>query len=246
MLNNKYLLNACLLLICCHSFAQTKTVKKMLSSTLTESYTVLKTDKHVKDGSYIVRDADKHILVLGQYKNGKRDSVWNFMDAVGNVIQKFNYTDSTLLLNNPDNNTIVHADYKLMDIKDGGKIDAPTQVGGANYGFYLLYDVKTVPPQVLNQTAAIQMIYNFDIDESGKVKSCTVAYKGAGLDLTEEIPAKKFVEEPYAFLPAKVNGQPVESNLLYTVDVNINKSRLPKQYTSPTSDGAKMSQGVYH
>ena len=246
MLYKKYFLITCLSVVVCQSFAQTKSFKKMLSASLVESYTVLKADKHLKNGNYMVMDADKHVLVLGQYKNGKKDSTWNFMDAAGNVIQQYNFTDSALLLNNPDNNTIVQVDYKLINFNNGGKIDAPAQVGGANYGFYLLYDIKAVPPQVLNQTAAVKMTYSFDIDENGKVKACTVTYKGAGIDLTEEIPAKKFMNEAYYFMPAKVDGQPVESNLLYTVDVNINKSRLPKQYTSPTSDGAKMSQGVYH
>ncbi|TKK70972.1 hypothetical protein FC093_04630 [Ilyomonas limi] len=246
MLYKKCLLAVCLAIVVCQSFAQAKTVKKMLSPSLVESYTVLKSNKYVKEGSYMVTDADNHVLVLGHYKNGKKDSIWNFMDAAGNVIQQYNYTDSALLLNNPDNNTIVQADYKLTDVNNSGKIDAPAQVGGANYGFYLLYDLKSVPPQVLNQTAVVKMTYNFDIDKSGKVKGCTVTYKGAGIDLTEAIPAKKFMDEAYTFLPARVDGQPVESNLLYTVDVNISKSRLPKQYTSPTSDGAKMSQGIYH
>lgn len=246
MINKKSLLTLCLVIAVCNSFAQTKSIKKMLSPSLTETYTVLKTDKHVREGSYTVTDADNHILVSGQYKNGRKDSIWNIMDAAGNLIQKYDYRNSALLLNNPDGNTIVEVDYKVTDIVTGGNLEAPAQIGGANYGFYLLYDLKAVPPQVLNQTSVVKMTYNFNIDENGKVKGCTVMYKGAGIDLSEEIPVKKFTDESYSFLPAKVNGTPVESNLLYTVDLNISKSRLPKQYTSPTSDGAKMSQGVYH
>ena len=246
MLSKKFIVLTYLSLVVCHSFAQTKTIKKMLSSSLIENYTVLKADKHVKDGSYMIVDADNHVLVAGQYKNGKRDSIWNFADAAGNVIQKYNFNDSTLMINKPDNNTIVHTDYTLDNISGDGKIDAPVQVGGANYGFYLLYDSKSVPPQVLNQTSVVKMTYLFKIDEHGKVNACTVSYKGAGIDLSEDIPVKKMTGDLYTFLPGKVNGQPVESNLTYTVDLDINKSRLPKQYTSPTSDGAKMNQGVYH
>ncbi len=225
---------------------ETKQVKKFISPTLIEKYSVLKSDKHIKEGNYTVTDLNNHILVLGQYKNNKKDSIWNYMNEAGNVIQKYNYSDSTLLIDEPDEATFVHADYKLDDLtSNGGKISAPYVIGGASYGFYLFYNPKDIPPQVENQTAVVKMTYSFSIEATGKVKTGTVHYSGAGIDLTEDIPVKNLPEDVYSFLPAQVDGKAVNSTLMYSTDLNINKSRLPREYSTPTQD-SKMSQGVYH
>lgn len=231
----------------CGVFAQeTKTVKSFISPTLIEKYNVLKSDKHVKVGSYIVTDLNNHVLVSGQYKNNKKDSVWNYMNQAGAVIQKYNYSDSTLLLDEPDDATFVHADYKLEDLtSDGGQVSAPYLIGGANYGFYLFYNPKEIPPQVENQTAVVKMTYNLLIDATGKLKSGTVNYAGSGIDLTEDISVKGLPADIYSFLPAQVNGQKVTSTVMYSTDLNINKSRDPREYSAPTQDG-RMNQGVYH
>ncbi len=68
--------------------------------------------------------------------------------------------------------------------------------------------------------------------------------KVPGVDLTEKVDIKNKPSDLYQFIPAKVNDKPVESVLLYTVDINVNKSRLPDPYNTPTGN-SKMSQGIH-
>ncbi len=159
----------------------TKNAKRIISSTLTEKYNVLKSDKHVKEGEYEVMNSSNHTIVSGQYKDGRKDSIWIAMDQSGNIIQKYNYTDSVLLQNDVDNTTNVQSGYKLLNAGSGeANAIPPCQIGGANYGFYLLYDPKSVPAQFLTFTYAIKMTYAFTINEAGKLTECNVSYKGPG------------------------------------------------------------------
>ncbi len=194
------------------------TIRRGLSRELWEIYQASSYHVKVKDGTYEVTTNKKETLVKGQFKNGQKVGVWTYYDA-GVPIQIYDFSAGKLLYNIPDSLTMVRSDYALEAVTDeGDTIQPPNKIGGANYGFLLLYEPRDMPEELKGMTASAQMTYVFTVTEEGKLQDWTVMYTGTSI---HEIIVKKSIlhlpADAYEFVAAKVNGKPVKSKLSYTV-----------------------------
>jgi len=207
------------------TFAQdVRTEKKTLSRNLDEVYQVYTTDKKVKVGPYKVVDEDKHILAVGIYKDGRKDSLWTYYNIWAEPVQQFDFTNDRLIYDGYDSATIVHSHYQLDGkLGDSDEVQPPYKIGGVNYGFYLLYDAREIPQDVKSGSDGASLNYVFNISEKGELTGWKVIYKGKMFnDIIQEKSIKGLPADAYEFTPATVNGHAVNSRLIFSVSLDVN------------------------
>lgn len=220
------------------AFAQSRTwVKSRIAKTLVESHQVLTNNKKIKDGEAFIMNNGDQELARGKYKQGVKDSIWNFYSMSGNLIQVYDYTNSKLLYNIADDQTIVH---ERVEIDTTGfvnpKIVASKKIGGINLGFYLLFNEKLLPLEAKQQKDDVLMEYVFSISETGKLEGFSIDYSSVFYNAENKQSINNLPAEAYEFTPASINGKPVKSKLVYQVVLNIAQARDRGTYNIPTQN----------
>jgi hypothetical protein len=209
--------------------------KSRIAKTLVESHQVLASNKKVKDGEAFIMNNGNQELARGKYKQGVKDSIWNFYSMSGNLIQVYDYTNAKLLYNISDDATIVH---ERVEIDTSGfvnpKVAASKKIGGINLGFYLLYNEKLLPLEAKQQKDDVLMEYVFTISETGKLAGFSIDYSSTFFNAENKQPIDNLPAEAYEFIPASINGKPVKSQLVYQVVLNIAQARDRGTYNIPT------------
>jgi hypothetical protein len=209
--------------------------KKRISQTLFENYVSLPDDKNVKNGAYTVVNSDNKVLVLGNYKSNMKDSIWNFYNTAGDIIQSYNYTSHQMLYKVVDPNTIVKQKVVLdLALNDTDKIVGPQKIGGVNYGFYLIHSDKALPVEVKQQKNDILMEYVFTLSETGQLEDWHIAYTSTFFNDDRIQSIRGLPKDAYEFTPAYVNGKPVRSTLIYQVMLYVNQARDKGTYNVVT------------
>jgi hypothetical protein len=200
-----------------------KTVRRSLSRDLWEVYQVSPANKKVKDGTYEVLNDSKVMLVKGQYKDGKKAGIWEYYSN-GTVVQRYDFTRNEVVFDEPDPNSFVSSTYSVNAITDEkDTVTPPVKIGGANYGFFLLYDPRSIPSDVKATTSNVAMTYIFTISDAGKLLDWTVLYKGDSVaEERQRQDIHRLPDDAYEFVAASVNGKPVQSKLVYVVPINVN------------------------
>jgi hypothetical protein len=212
------------------SFAQElKTEKKSLSRNLDEVYQVDPANKKIKEGLYKVVDDQKHTLVMGTFKEGKKDSVWTYYNNWEEPIQQFDFTNHRLAYEKADSATRVGSTFQLYTpLKVGDKLQPPHKIGGANYGFFLLFDARDIPQDVRKSTDGAIMSYVFNISDRGELLGWQVVYKGKQFrDIVQNKSIRGLPADAYEFTPAMINGQPVNSQLILSVALDVDHIEVP-------------------
>ncbi len=226
----------------------TKTVQNKLSATLTEEFEVLKANKKVKNGLYTVTDDNKNILVVGLYTNNKKDSIWSYYNPNGDLVQRYDFRSNQLLFNNtaPTDGTIVQPKYELAGTTvDASKanVEPPCKIGGVNYGFYLLFDIRSIPNEVRNELRNVKstMSYVLSISEQGKLEGWDIVYKDESSDNPKVVrqSVRDLPADAYEFLAAKVDGKPVKSKLIYNIPLVVNENNSTKVGSNNTMMSTK-------
>lgn len=209
--------------------------KKRISQTLFENYVSLPEDKNVKNGAYTVINADNKVLVLGNYKNNVKDSIWNFYNTSGDIIQSYNYTTHQMLYKVVDPSTIVKQKVVIdTALGDDDKIVSPQKIGGVNYGFYLIHSDKALPVEVKQQKNDILMEYVFNLSETGKLEDWHIVYTSTFFNDDRKQSISSLPKDAYEFTPALVNGKPIKSVLIYQVMLYVNQARDKGTYNVVT------------
>jgi hypothetical protein len=212
------------------TFAQElNTEKKTLSRNLDEVYQVDPAHKKIKAGRYKVVDDQKHTLVMGSFKDGKKDSVWTYYNNWEDPIQQFDFTNHRLMYQKTDSATIVGSIFHIFtNLAVGDKLQPPYKIGGANYGFFLLFDARDIPEEVRKSSDAAIMSYVFNISDRGELVSWQVMYKGKQFaDIVQNKSIRGLPPDAYEFTPALINGQPVNSQLILSVALDVNHIEVP-------------------
>lgn len=233
------------MLLCIATTAKTqdiKTIKRTVSASLTEEYEVFKDNKKVKNGNYWVFDNNKQLVVKGFYNNATKDSIWTYYNNNGEVVQCYNFRQNKLIVNNTDATTNVQQKFEIIPaVNSTNAIEPPVKIGGVNYGFYLLYDERLIPAKLKNETriSTDTLSYVFTISELGKLKRWDVKTMNSYGDSTvQNYSIKGLPADAYDFVPAKINGTPVESKLILYVVLNIRQDNNP----APASTNIMTSQ----
>ena len=236
-MNCKYLLFIGLIITSVSVNAQApKWIKDRVSANLVQNAEHVKLNgKKVKNGECFVVDMNNAELARGVYKNGQKDSVWNYFNTSGDLIQVYDYTNKKLIYNAIDRKTIVTEGYIIDTSKyTNAKVVNPVKLGGVNYGFNLLYNERNLPTAVKQQTSKVLMEYVFSLSETGKVESLSLNY--ASTFYNTENPQSIDLDKPdaYDFLPATINGVPVKSKFVYQIIMEVSQARDRNLYAIPT------------
>jgi hypothetical protein len=180
-------------------------------------------------------DISNNELARGKYKEGKKDSVWNYYNTAGDLIQVYDYTNAKLIYNVPDRKTIVQEAY-VVDTTGyvNAKITTPKKLGGVNYGFYLLFNERNLPSAVKQQTDKMLMEYVFSLSETGKVENVSINYTSRFYNTENPQSIDSSVPDAYEFLPATINGKPVKSKFIYQIVMEVSQARDRNLYAIPT------------
>jgi hypothetical protein len=209
--------------------------KKRISQTLFENYVSLPNDKNVKNGAYTVINSDNNVLVMGNFKNNVKDSIWNFYNLAGDIIQSYNYTTHEMLFKVVDPSTIVKQKVVIdSSFSANDKIVAPQKIGGVNYGFYLIHSDKALPAEVKQQKNDILMEYEFTLSETGKLEDWHIIYTSTFFNDDRKQSINGLPKDAYEFTPAYVNGKPIKSVLIYQVMLYVNQARDKGTYNVVT------------
>jgi hypothetical protein len=225
------LLPLILLLACLRSFSQDhQTQKRTLARHLREVYDVPKKDWKVKDGRYVVINDDGAQVVKGNYTDGKKSGVWSYYNSAGMLLQQYDYSHDSLVFSTADSGSIVHTDYQLLETpaNDSDKIQAPYKIGGAEYGFYLLFDDRDIPADVKSATSTASMTYVVTISAKGEMESYTLMFAGSVInDKTMHRSTRGLPADALEFSPGKINGVAVRSKISYNIPLNIMHVDVP-------------------
>lgn len=214
----------------------TKWIKNRISPNLVENAEQIKMGgKKIKNGECFIVDLNNAELARGNYKEGKKDSIWNYFGKTGDLIQVYDYSNKKLLYNVVDRKTIVTEAY-IIDTTafKNTKIVAPVKLGGINYGFNLLYDERNLPTAVKQQTDKVLMEYVFSLSETGKVEKLSLNYTSTFYNSENPQSIDSSIPDAYDFLPATINGKPVKSKFIYQIILEVSQARDKALYAIPT------------
>jgi len=216
--------------------AQNTVWRKMrIAPTLVENYESDKANKKLKLGECFIVNSANSELARGKYKNGLKDSIWNYFSQNSDLIQVYDFTNKKLIYNIPDVSSIV----KQRSVIDTtgyvkAKVVAPVKIGGLDYGFYLLYNQRNLPQGAKDQKEDILMEYIFDVSATGKLEDFNIKYTSTFYNAEFKQSIKDLHGDAYEFIPASINGNPVKSKLVYQIMLYISQARDRGTYNVPT------------
>lgn len=224
------------ILLCQFADAQNTVWRKVrIAPTLVENYESDKENKKLKIGECFIVNSSNRELARGKYKNGMKDSIWNYFSQNNDLIQVYDFTNKKLIYNILDEASIVRQ-RSVIDttgyIKP--KVVAPVKIGGLDYGFYLLYNQRNLPQAAKDQKEDILMEYIFDISATGKLEDFNIKYTSTFFNAEFKQSIKDLHGDAYEFIPASINGNPVKSKLVYQIMLYISQARDRGTYNIPT------------
>lgn len=176
-----------------------------------EVYSVLKTDKKIRHGEYVRYGWNNKIAEKGLYESNIRVGVWEFYDFNGELEQKYNYTDRKIEILKPS-----ELKFDILTQIDGVYVDKapdemPIFIGGQSRQFYFSMAMK-YPVEAKRQGIQGKVIISAIITTEGKMIGEKIE-EGIGSGCDQE--ALKTIQNfPDDWIPAKVNGEPVNVKIL--------------------------------
>lgn len=195
-----------------------------------EVYYVLRDDKSVKQGPYLLKSNKKPLIegwyhnglkdslwtynffhnnkirAKGYYKNGKKVGVWEYYNGRDAILSRFDYTNDTLLF------TTCKIKDTVLPVKTASgykltRVDSQPifKEFGSNYWYFGL-----VRDFIGDQSPVNKRIYStiqFEIDSLGVMSNFKV--KQGNYDFYNEYTLKRVKQLPNEWVPAKINGKPV-------------------------------------
>ena len=193
---------------------KTKIVKDTYTN---EIYNVLKSNNSIKHGEYQKIGSNKVVLIRGFYKNGLMDSIWEFSNSSGELIQKFDFTNKTLIyykISESEKNKL----YKIIidTVSQFVTLDRPPVfVGGDDYFFQEIAMNIQYPVDAFKNGISGRVAVSFVIDKNGETGSFKVL-KSIGHGLDEEA-IRVLKSLPNNWLPGIYKGQPVNVEMIYPI-----------------------------
>lgn len=206
------LLGLAALLISASAFAQETEIKKnKLTDAVTEKITVLKTDKTIKQGYYSAFiKGTTNALAVGNYSSNKKVGVWSFFDTKNQLLQRYNYTTTTLIYEAPEDSTS-NCRYIVDDTLTTKSVTTkPVRIGDRYYGyipylkvFKLPRDLQGINPEMVNTT--IELL----VSPGGRLADYTVHIQNNDFQRKFSFNLDLLSEEDKTFIPATIDSKPV-------------------------------------
>jgi hypothetical protein len=204
------------------AMSQDKLVKKKVSLNLTEQYHVSNTDKDVRQGLYMVTDADGGAVVRGKYENNKKTGTWMFYDPNNKLVQQYDYNNSKMLYTNQDSGSFIKTDYSIP-APNKASVQAPVKIGGSTLAFLSFYNTKDIPASILKEKADINITYTITVEPTGQIGKVYAEYESNGVSEKKKVYVKSNSSGLLDFIPAKVDGKEVESIVMLSTTIQADK-----------------------
>lgn len=188
---------------------------KLANSDITEVYSVLKSDKKIKQGEYTAT-ANNITLAQGNYLNGGRAGIWMFYNPAGKLIQTYNYTDNQLTF--ADSTDTKALQYVMAGSKADDDITLPVKIGGS-YSLQPTFLPKVLTQAIVHDFGSIakaQLTHIYNLNSKGDVISHQVKVIAKGDTKVYQVDDSQLDRELTRFAPAMVNNAPVASKVIAT------------------------------
>ncbi|MEO6523930.1 MAG: hypothetical protein ABIN91_19760 [Mucilaginibacter sp.] len=213
----KRILFIALVLSSSFGYAQ-QTVKRSsdINGIVFEKFTVLKTDKKIRQGEYTAT-FHGNVIAHGNYTNGQRSGEWTFYAPRGKKpIQIFNYDQNKFTL--LDSADMRGPSYIIETTNPADIISAPVKIGGSS-GIFALTTSRTELRGLTRGElpGAIKLIlkHTLVISQTGQIVDHIVEVTGDNhMTKTLHLNDATFDPEITRFIPAMVNSQPVMSKVV--------------------------------
>jgi antitoxin component YwqK of YwqJK toxin-antitoxin module len=205
---------------CCFAQVTVNRSDKLPHSDVVEKYSVLKSDKKVKQGPYT---AILHNITLatGVYLNGERAGIWNFYNTKGTLIQSYNYTDNQVTY--ADMNDTKAMQYYVAGVKPTDVVTVPVKVGGSSIlqaSFFPDALAKAISND-FGPSADGTFTHIYTLSEKGAILTHDVKVTIQGFSKTYRLDDSKTNAEPTRFTPALANNKPVQSKIAITNNIDL-------------------------
>lgn len=219
------------------TMAQDKVVKKKISLNLTEQYRVSAANKDLRQGLYMVTDADGGAVVRGKYENGKKIGTWFFYNPDNKLAQQFDYNAGKLLYTDQDSGSFVKADYNVS-APAKAEVQPPIKIGGTTLAFLSIYNSKDIPASILKEKSDVNVKYTVSVNETGEIQSVWADYESAGTTERKKLGVTANSSGLLDFIPAKVDGKATKSTvyLSTTIPIDIRKVNPNNMFMSNQKD----------
>jgi hypothetical protein len=204
------------------AMSQDKLVKKKVSLNLTEQYHVSNSDKDVRQGLYMVTDADGGAVVRGKYENNKKTGTWMFYDPNNKLVQQYDYNNSKMLYTNQDSGSFIKTDYSIS-APDKASVQAPVKIGGSTLAFLSFYNTKDIPPSILKEKSDINIKYTINVEPTGQIGDVYADYESNGTTERKKVYVRSNSSGLLDFIPAKVDGKEVKSTVTLATTIQADK-----------------------
>lgn len=199
-------------------FGTAQETKQIVNKKNNEVYSVLKTDKSKKHGIYKKLNFDGSPRITGNYQNGLKDGIWEFYNYKGELQQKFDFTNMSLVYNKPNEKT-KDTKYKIYSGKD--TLEAvlqihPIYIGSDAMMYESVFKDFNYPKEAMESGTYGKVFIAFDINQKGEVSNYKVK-SGIGHGCDEE--ALRVVKNiPSNWLPGVLNDKVV--NVEYVLPIS--------------------------
>ena len=211
------------------AMSQDKLVKKKVSLNLTEQYHVSNTNKDVRQGLYMVTDADGGAVVRGKYENNKKTGTWMFYDPNNKLVQQYDYTNSKMLYTNQDSGSYIKTEYNIP-APDKASVQVPVKIGGSTLAFLSFYNTKDIPPSILKEKTDINVTYTIGVEPDGQISDVYADYESGFTKERKKVYVKPNSSGLLDFIPAKVDGKEVKSTVMLSTTIQADKIRVYGNY----------------
>ncbi len=183
--------------------------KKVKNKDDHEFYHVLKSDKSIRHGNYKKTYQNGSVKVNGYYKQGVKDSIWDFFDYDGELVQKFDYTKHLVVFYKTSKKE-KEAKFKLNgpDTSEVQLDSPPLYIGGEVMMFERLIKEIRYPADARVNGISGTVFISFVVDTIGNATNHHVL-RGIGAGCDEEA-LRVVTGIPNDWIPGMLHGKPVE------------------------------------
>jgi hypothetical protein len=183
------------------------------SPSIHEKFTVLKSDKKVKQGLFQAFFNDKTLVASGKYDKGLKVGIWRYCNSKGIMEQAYDYTNKKLLYAKTPDTSFV--EYELnTKLNPTDTITYPVKLGATFYGYdhIIFWKIDEFwKDRRENRWGKCNLSFILSVSADGILTKAMLLANTETFKKLYEVPLKDLTDEDKLFVPATQNGKTVPS-----------------------------------
>ena len=210
-----------------HAGPETVARSNKPSQNIHEKFSVLKTNKNIKQGLFQAFYKDEKLVASGRYENGKRIGRWRFSNTNGIIDQVYDYTNNKLLFTIKPDTSFIRFEFDTK-INDADSLTYPIKIGGNFYGYHfflsshigqLALDMRNDADDFMRAKRYSEVMKDYrcmhvlTVGADGILTKWQLLVTGKDFKELYDIKLDKVIDEDKLFIPATQNGKPIVSKV---------------------------------